>query len=360
MKRVLHIFSEKKFIDSHISLVLNNDCLNTFVYLNEKNDYSGHYVDVVQFYAVNEYQEIIDSLESYDCVYIYYLDLIKAKIINRIPNSNINVFWHFYGAEIYNQDKFRRQFLSKATQHLLKENCWSRVGRIVKHSIKNVYLLIYPTKDTQKIIEKAIKRVNYFCWYSIEEYQFLNSIVNYKLPKFLFQPLANKYERIVINPNKKRDLIIGNSKSPFNNHIDVLNLIDNLRAKLSISLPFNYGSRSSYPDVLIQWIKSSCLDIKILDGFLDKKSYIDFVNEHKAFVFNSYRQMGLGNLFIAIACGLKIYINEYNPSYRWLINNNFRIYSIQADLKKDLISGNIQLNKFESVENVRAYSYLVK
>jgi hypothetical protein len=58
-----------------------------------------------------------------------------------------------------------------------------------------------------------------------------------------------------------------------------------------------------------------------------------------ALVINSSKQMALGNIFIAIQNGLKIYLNKNNDILNWLISNNLHVFTIK-DFEIDLKLGN--------------------
>ena len=87
--------------------------------------------------------------------------------------------------------------------------------------------------------------------------------------------------------------------------------------------------------------------------------YITFINRHKAAVYPSYRQMGLGNIFIGIRCGLKIYLSDKNPTLKWLGEKGMKIYSIEQDLSKDLIKNNLTLEPAHIALNNKIYTSMV-
>jgi dTDP-N-acetylfucosamine:lipid II N-acetylfucosaminyltransferase len=73
----------------------------------------------------------------------------------------------------------------------------------------------------------------------------------------------------------------------------------------------------------------------------------------KAAVFNSYRQMAMGNIFALLNNGTKVYLNAQNVIYHWFVTFGLKIYTIE-DFKVDLKSGNLELKTSEKIENVAA------
>ena len=61
--------------------------------------------------------------------------------------------------------------------------------------------------------------------------------------------------------------------------------------------------------------------------------------------------MGLGNVVMCIRSGVKIYLSEKNPIYEWFKNNELLVYSIDSDLRNDILTDNLQLNQDEIVKN---------
>ena len=85
------------------------------------------------------------------------------------------------------------------------------------------------------------------------------------------------------------------------------------------------------------------METHIIDDFLPFDSYVERIANAKAAIINSYRQMGLGNMFIFLGNNTKLYLNERNPSFKWMTRLGFSIYSVEKDLKKDIEMNNFNL-----------------
>ena len=80
--------------------------------------------------------------------------------------------------------------------------------------------------------------------------------------------------------------------------------------------------------------------------------FANFYRPVAAFVNNSYRQLALGNIMMALHKGVKVYLNKKNPTYTWFKNEGLYIYEIE-DLKNDLETGQIHLAKSEITHNLK-------
>src|SRR5690606_34334670 len=72
---------------------------------------------------------------------------------------------------------------------------------------------------------------------------------------------------------------------------------------------------------------------------------IEDLNNHSTAIYPSYRQMGLGNIFVAIRCGLKIYLSKRNTTLVWLRDKGMAVFCIEDDLEQDVINDNLKLSK---------------
>ena len=153
-------------------------------------------------------------------------------------------------------------------------------------------------------------------------------------------------------------VVIGNSRSNYNNHLDILELVEtcNLNKKINVNILFNYGAENTYTHK----IREKARNIEkatLIDSFIPPHEFKNFYGPVAAFVNNSYRQLALGNIFSALHKGVKVYLNKKNPTYTWFKNEGFYIYEIDA-LKKDLETGQIHLVKSEIVHNLKCLKKL--
>ena len=359
--KIAHFFNNNKFVDKHIIKYIECDFENDFFYLNNENNYSGsHKGKVVYLPPESEaYNSIINRIETYDIVILYYLNSDKFKLIEAIKHSKVKIIWSFYGAELYSLPSIRLKMLSENTQLVLKDE----LSKSNSESIKDVFRwLLSPFRNKRtnhQWIKKSCKRIDYFLWYNEFEYEILNKYMGQILPTFMEAPLNNALNEVEPDPNKENSLLIGNSASYYNNHLDALDILATNRYKGKVSLPFSYLKNDNYVALIEKYALRSGLAFKIIDEFMTYSEYITFINRHKAAVYPSYRQMGLGNIFIGIRCGLKIYLSDKNPSLKWLREKGMKIYSMEQDLSNDLIKNNLTLEPAHIALNNKIYTSMV-
>ena len=359
--KIAHFFNNNKFVDKHIKKYIECDFENDFFYLNNENNYSGSHKDKVVYLPPESeaYNSIINRIETYDIVILYYLNTDKFRLIEAIKHSKVKIIWSFYGAELYSLPSIRLKMLSENTQLVLKDE----LSKSNSESIKNVFRwLLSPFRNKRtnhQWIKKSCKRIDYFLWYNEFEYEILNKYMGQILPTFMEAPLNNALDKVEPEPNKENSLLIGNSASYYNNHLDALDILATNRYKGKVSLPFSYLKNDNYVALIEKYALRSGLAFKIIDEFMTYSEYITFINRHKAAVYPSYRQMGLGNIFIGIRCGLKIYLSDKNPTLKWLKEKGMKIYSMEQDLSSDLIKNNLALEPAHIALNNKIYTSMV-
>lgn len=346
--KILHILNDDKFIDSHISNIQKGDFQNTFVYLKEELTYDGKFRQLIKHIKPysKEYDDLIRNCSNYQILILYYLSKDKANIINRINGKKPVIIWSFYGGDLYSLPEFKTELFSIETLKILNpaETKSRHLLMRLKNFLRPLYYKIRKEADPFAGIRKAIYNIDYFSWYDKGEYDYLNKKFNNMLPQFLESVSSNSSFTAAGACEKPNGILLGNSGSPFNNHIDILLELEKMKYQGNITIPLNYGS-PSYISKLKEELKFSKLNIAFLEEFLPYKDYIALVNKHSAAVFNSYRQMALGNIFIALKCGLKVYLSKKNPSYQWLKKIGFHVYSIECDLSDDLKENNLRIPK---------------
>lgn len=344
MKKIIHIHSDRKFIsDSGRFEGENFD--NELLILQDNNSTGKEYQYKARFIEANpeNLNKIVGIVNSADMLVIYNLDFFKSQIVNLV-DERVKIVWRFFGAELYSRKP--HIYLSAKSRSFFKY-------RLFKDQIKRIFPFLF---KNEKSFYKAIKKCHAIICVFEDEYDYLKSLWG-QLPRFIPWSLesANYYtKKIDFNSEYPKEalMIVGNSRSHYNNHLDILELIDTcvVDQKLNIKLLFNYGSKNKYTEK-VQEEAGGIANVSLIDSFIDSNEFVDFYGPVAAFVNNSYRQMALGNIFMALNRGAKVYLNENNPTYTWLKKEGLFIYEIK-DVKNDLESGQVYLSKSEILHNL--------
>src|SRR5690606_32435006 len=112
--KVVHILSDEKFIDKHINKYDKSGFENFYIYLRSNYAYTVAHTDKVIYIEPksSSYFKLIDEIDHYDIVILYFLQRDKLKFIKDLGASKIIVIWSFYGAELYSLPQLRYKMLS--------------------------------------------------------------------------------------------------------------------------------------------------------------------------------------------------------------------------------------------------------
>jgi hypothetical protein len=355
-KKIIHLHSDIKFVIPCSKEFENNFCENVIVFFGSKNEYTGPYKEEIRFYNTTktDIQKVINLCKTADIVVLHALDQVKIFIANRLPKSIITI-WRFFGYELYS--KIPEYVYSELTlSALAKQHSVYKKFRIIAGKLK--FLIKYQT-TLKNEFNKGIERINYFACLSEIEYHFLKQYWP-NLPVFLQLPTwyHTYHEKDFVQ--KENKIIVGNNRSAYNNHLDILTLIKNSknREKYSFLLIFNYGQNNAY-SAAVREMAHRIKEVTVLEEFLSFENFENLYKTASAFVLNGYRQMAMQNILEALKNNVKIYLNENNIMLNWLKKEGFLFFTIN-DFISDLETNNISLSETESQHNQRQLNIFVK
>jgi len=280
--------------------------------------------------------DVVDMVNSSECsgVFIYWLTDELMELVLKI-DKNIPIYWRSYGPDINNiLYKDTKGFYEKETKKLISNN-------LFKHFAKNLFRpLFHYLNGTLKIQNSAFKKKELF----LRRINYVGTVTNYEfeqINKFLPNFSAKKLVSILINPNpipilsrvEGRDIMVGHSSFPILNHVDVFDKLSNIGlVDNKIIVPLSYGNRE-YGDKVINYGKKLFGSKLIpLIEYLPLEKYNEVINQCNTFILNSLVQQGGANIRHFLLTGKKVYIHHNNPLFIDLVNQGFKLFSIQRDL----------------------------
>jgi hypothetical protein len=180
--------------------------------------------------------------------------------------------------------------------------------------------------------------------------------------KFFFYENQLPYEKLDILPSLKNAserplLIIGNSGSPTNNHLDVVQFLEANRVHTDLVIPVSYGD-PSYIKFLKKKLTYSYGTIKFMDRYMAFDEYLNFLSTADALVMNTIRPQGYGNILIMMYLGKPVFFNEKNISLPDLNRAGLKWFPIE-NLKVPQSLSMSASNK-EAVVNLLSHERLLK
>jgi len=262
--------------------------------------------------------DIFKIIKKYDKIFLHNLSFIHPglmMLLSLLPKKTKKLYWVMWGMDLYSYKNKRRGLKAKIAE-LIK-----------KILIKRLYGIIFWVKGDYELACKWYKtKAKYFIGgYSEDNSEFLKKQKDFK------------------NTDDFIRVQIGNSASKSNEHIEALVKLKAVDfPNMLVYCPLSYAGTPEYVEQVMCKGKHLFGERFIpITEMMPKDEYIKHLNNIDIGVFNTKRQMGLGNITLLVALGKKVYINDYTTSWDYYKDRGIYIYAFN----------DIKLNSNESRES---------
>ncbi|WP_297337043.1 TDP-N-acetylfucosamine:lipid II N-acetylfucosaminyltransferase [Algoriphagus sp.] len=340
--QILHISRDNKFLDFAIHC-FEQVCPGQNDYLilqNEKNPKPITQIKHDAIHSISLSRAIKqcadkDFLSQYQAMIFHGLSPTELKVLHSV-NGSIKVIWFGYGFDYYPLiDYYMQRYLGKKTIKYWYNN---KKG-LIKFGLKvNEYLPILSFLKSKSQI-KNFERVDYFAPVLEKEYleiksrhpEFRAKYIdwNYELGNEIFKSIGSEY---VTGTN----FLVGNSASITNNHLDCFELLTPKRLKKNkVLVPLSYGFPVHFKEIIKEeGSRRFQSQFEPLEEFIPFEEYLRKLRTCGFGLFGSKRQQALGNIYMGLALGIKIYLHPKNPILEELKKKGFHLYDFN-DFKKE-------------------------
>jgi dTDP-N-acetylfucosamine:lipid II N-acetylfucosaminyltransferase len=309
----LHIVSDSKFSNTFFKNLQELGLLgkNKFVVQSNQKSLSHITFDIpfARLYSKKFSQEIGDT-NQYEKVFIHQFSPLMYRWVATNKFRELN--WMIWGGDLYNLPFVSHNFYEPKTNEYIRRH---KSGNNFLYLLK-VYLGNMPFR---KIAYAKVKRI--LTWMH-SEYEFASKNIPSLDGKheFFFYENQSPYQDLdqYTKPNTVKKerfrIIVGNSGTPTNNHLDAIQRIADSGLPADLIIPVGYGE-SSYIDFLktnVSFYNQG--SVEFVDRFIEFAEYVDLLNSADALVMNHIRPQGYGNIFMMMYLGKPVFLNENNIS----------------------------------------------
>jgi len=332
--RFLHICIDEKFIDSandtfeksfpeanifYISLQKGAKLRYVSENINTKVIEKDNYIDVV-----------VNSINNYDIVVLHGLNELQALVVNRLPD-NIKTLWLLWGSELSENPYLCKQnnIIGKLTYRKFYKHI------LFKKICRPFYYILKGKKDPYKEIAKAAKRINYFGDVSTEHYNFCiqKGIFNAKFVRFSYYPIEFIFQGLSDLKITNSNILIGNSATLSCNHLEVFSLLSKISWKSKeIIIPLSYGDEFYVKRIVKEGKKLFGNSFFPIVQFMPLQEYNKILQQCGIVIMNHYRAQAFGNIVASLWLGAKVFLNEQNLIYLYLIRIGVHVFSLDEDI----------------------------
>lgn len=334
---ILHILPDDKFIDFVISNFEEfNPGKNVFI-INKRGNILNHIKqkEKVKIISNNKLLSVsfLKDLSKYRLIIVHQLSKTRAQMIIK-SKINVPIIWVVWGADLYNiHPVLRNNLLLDKTKKI--ENKVLPLKKKIKYFLEH-WGLIHECYYYQ---QRAINKITHIAPVIFEDYnliKFLYSAPHLKLINFTFSywedDLLSKSE---ILKKKGENILLGNSATITNNHLEIIDLLGNLNLfGREIITPLSYGN-PKYANLIINYgrtvLKSN---FKPLTVFIEKNEYYNLFSSCGFIIMNHKRQQGVGNITQALFKGIRVFLNKQNPLYSAYLRMGYHISQVDEIAEK--------------------------
>jgi len=336
-------FQEHKFI------IIKQKNKNNYINPEEYQNIELFTVSYIQFFTV-KYLKIRKLIKQAEYIFIHLLTEEISLFLFRFKGK-AKLIWIMWGADLYKYlplklyDQYTSELLIKLEskmKSIIKRFYYSFFHQIRKSVIKRVDYVISPYKGDVSLLK------NFFNtnarWYSQGIYP--NPV---EFEKFDMEDSYSFKEKFNYKKNGSKLLLVGNSGTPTNNHLDILIRLSKMKEQnFTIICPLSYGP--------LIYIKKIIEKGKMLFGdcfvplleFLKPDVYYHILKQIDIAIMYHNRQQGMGNIHILVFLGKPICMKK-TSGYFHLIEKGVTIFLVQ-DLEK-LILNEVEFTRAMSENN---------
>lgn len=263
-----------------------------------------------------------------------------------IKNADPGIFvvWCGWGYDYYSlmTPEFGALFLPETAQLAEKVQAHRRLKNrfrpaALTKSIKQRILSLFNEKPPQTVkgesLESVAGRINLFSILPTETAMLQRALPGLRAE---YRPIMYYTTEDVLAKGPARmsgrDILLGNSPTPANNHIEALKMLKPLLPEnSSIIAPLNYGDPDKvklYGDCVSR-IGTELFGnrFKPLRTWMPLEKYHEYLSRCGIVIMNHRRQQGLGTISTALYKGAKVFLRPENPVYKWYSKMGVTVFS---------------------------------
>jgi len=255
-----------------------------------------------------QFDLLVGNTDQYEKVFIHYFTPLMYRWISRHKFRELN--WMIWGGDLYNLPSLEHVCYEPLTfQQYIKKD----------RSVRNFLYRLKVLVTNSHFKHKAYSKVKNILTWMPSEYQFaIKHLPVQSTHKFFFYENQLPYEKLdsLVTPGRRNErlvLMIGNSGSPENNHLDVVRYLEENRVNADLIIPVSYGD-AGYIAFLKKKLTYSYGKIEFIERYMPFEEYLNFLTSADALVMNTIRPQGYGNILMMMYLGKPVFFNEKNIS----------------------------------------------
>lgn len=359
-----HIMVQDKFLDAYIEDIFEIKEENNNVFLFRGNRGVDSYVKTereVEFidHDKKSWIERLQKLGPDDNIFVHWYDNWIAEVVYNLPNKLFVIYW---GGEFFQEPYWYHAdwVFDKKTLEFVKKIKWPHFSLNPQKLKRYIYnKLIYPSvlRSEYLLKDKFVSRIDYLVIGESNNADLTK--IKELYPSFKAKNISGSYdlnfdladqinkESEHIRSNNKLKILLGNSATEANNHLDALDVLRNLN-NIEIYCPLSYGNKQ-YRDHIINYGKKLFGDDfhPVLD-FMKRDEYVAYLKSMDVVYMFHNRSQAWGNIATCLSLGKPVFMKKQNSLTVYIESLGICIYDVydiyKMDLKELILQNKDRLN----------------
>lgn len=326
---ILHLISDDKFADYAIEQFASIDPSSVFLLVKSsdkepiRNIKNTNKVRQVSEHSP-EFEDILKNISTDTSIVTHGLFYPwQERIINFVPQG-VKIAWVFWGGEIYGRPDLRKSFLSTKSR-------WLLFLKEMKNRLK-----IGNTSAPYFVDQSIYQRLDYCLTDVYEDYRFVCQYANASMKELWYNYYSNEDtvgESLMDKKINGGNILIGNSSTIENNHLDAMRLLKKFDLKgRKLIVPLSYGEKWLRRLLLSKGKRMFRASFCPLCEFVDRYQYNEYLLSCSIVVMNHYRPQAMGNLITSLWLGSKVYMSKKSILFQYFKRIGLVVFSIEEDL----------------------------
>jgi hypothetical protein len=351
IERIVHLMPDDKFTDNFIRMASKyaNTSSSYIVFTRSERKYSFIEKRCVIYLDLDS-KFIIDQLVSLELnksavIVLHSFDIVYSAFLCGLPKS-VKIIWIIWGIELYSAFPKSKYLSSRSLSLQFKKNFRGRIKFLV-------FLFVNKLISSKgRKYREIIKRADYSATFVLQDH-LLAKEINPNIRTLSFNYFIDEYYELNdLNESKfgSGNILLGNSANPTNEHVWVLEHLNNINFSSKIYCPLSYSGISSYTLSIIKLGKDYFGNNFIpLTSFLPYKEYSEIIDDCDYVIFNHVRQQAVGNIMKSIVSLKPIILNSKSYLRSTFDDWGLKIYDIDVLTDSSIVRGEDLLRNREIV-----------
>ena len=275
---------------------------------------------------------MVEDLRHCDCLVVHYMTPWFARAVEAAPSS-VTVVWVGWGGDFYHllPDFANAMYLPGTRQILSHLSRFSVANpmQLLRTFVKWLGYRIFFNGWEQRMVG----RVDVVSMLANEHRLLAASVQGIRARFFHFNWYYSAEDILMKGPQAMRgpDILVGNSASPTNNHVEAFSLLKNFDLTgRKIVVPLSYGDDAYAEEVCRLGARHFGERFLPLRRFLPIDEYNEMISTCGTVIMNHVRQQGFGNICTAMFKGARVFLRPENYLLPFLRDKGGILFDLPA------------------------------